>query len=249
MKLALTNDKLSALAAGTPLLFAFIAVFYTRESVQSFFVLAFLLIVLETLVIKRMGLKSFKQVYPYIMIVCGSIGLAAAGVLTIEKIALLQDPGRITSCSLSPVVACSPVISSPEASVFTIPNPAFGILGYGLVVSVGMVLLAGATKLKAWWWQIFLLGTAAGAVFVGWLIYETLFDIKSICLYCTAAWTVTIPTFVLTLRKTSEEGAIKLPTKLKLLVEKFSLEIIVTLYGVVIALILWRFWNYWLSLI
>jgi uncharacterized membrane protein len=84
-------------------------------------------------------------------------------------------------------VACSPVINSPEASVFTIPNPSFGILSFGLVIGVGMMLLAGAQKLKRWFWQGFLFGTLLGLVSIAWLIHETLYGIGAICLYCTAA--------------------------------------------------------------
>lgn len=249
MKFKLPKIKPEFLAAVTPLLFAYITIFHTRDSVKTFYLLALILVILEFFLVKKIANKDFKKIYPYVLIVCGAIGLAAAGILTIEKIALLKDPARITSCSLSPVVACSPVINSPEASIFTIPNPAFGVLGFGLVISVGMVLLAGAEKLKSWWWQAFLAGTVVGAGFCVWLIYETLYEIGSICLYCSGAWAVTFAIFVTALKKTSEEGAIKLPAKLKSIVEKYPLEITVSIYGIVIALILQRFWSYWISLI
>ena len=249
MKIFNKEVKLELIAAVTPLLFTFVTVFHTRESVRVFYGLVLLLFILEFFLIRRIAGKDFRKAYPYILIVCGSIGLAAAGILTIEKIALLKDPGKITSCSISPIVACSPVINSPEASIFTIPNPAFGILGFGLVVSVGMVLLAGAKNLSKWWWQTFLFGTFLGAGFCGWLIYETLYEIGSICLYCSGAWVVTIAAFVTTLKYTSEEKAIKLPAKIKDILDKYPLEVLITIYGIVIALILQRFWSYWVSLI
>ncbi len=249
MKLAKIEIKKEFVAAVVPLLFTVITVFYTRSSIGVFFALALGLIVLEFFLVKKITGGNFKKAYPYILIVCGAIGLTAAGVLTIEKIALLEDSGHIASCSLSPIVACSPVINSPEASVFTIPNPSFGILSFSLVTGVGMMLLAGAEKLKKWFWQAFLFGTLLGLVSIGWLIHETLYEIGAICLYCTAAWVVTIATFVTTLKYVSEEGVIELPTKLKVLVEKYPLEIMVSIYGVIIILILQRFWNYWLSLL
>lgn len=249
MKVAGRNISNELIAATTPLLFTFVTVFHTRDSVKVFYALALLLIIFEVYMVRKISKGSFSKIYPYVLIVCGSIGLAAAGILTIEKIALLKDPARITSCSLSPVVACSPVINSPEASIFTIPNPAFGILGYGLVVSVGMTLLAGAKNLKKWFWQAFLLGTAVGFVFCGWLIYETLYEIGSICLYCSGAWAVTAAIFVTTLKYASEEKAINLPTRIKLLAEKYPLEIIISVYGFVVLLILKRFWGYWTSLL
>lgn len=249
MKISVKKISNELIAAVAPLLFTFVTVFHTRDSVEVFYALALLLVIFEIYMVKKISKDDFKKIYPYVLIVCGSIGLAAAGILTIEKIALLKDPARITSCSISPVVACSPVINSPEASIFTIPNPAFGILGFGLVISVGMMLLAGAKNLKKWFWQAFLLGAATGFVFCGWLIYETLYEIGSICLYCSGAWAVTIATFVTTLKYASEEKAIKLPAKIKSLVEKYPLEIIISIYGVVILLILKRFWGYWTSLL
>ncbi|HRV76376.1 MAG: vitamin K epoxide reductase family protein [Candidatus Nomurabacteria bacterium] len=249
MKVFNKEVNLEAVAAIIPLLFTFLTVFHTRESVKVFYALALNLVILEFFLIRKIAGKNFKKAYPYILIVCGSIGLAAAGILTIEKIALLKDPARITSCSLSPIVACSPVINSPEASIFTIPNPAFGILGFGLVIAAGMALLAGANSLKKWWWQTFLSGTLVGTIFCGWLIYETLYEIGSICLYCSGAWVVTIASFVTTLKYASKENAIKLPTKLRNMVEKYTLEIMVSIYALILILILQRFWSYWVSLI
>ncbi len=249
MKIFNKEVRLEFIAATLPLVFTWVAVFHTRGSVKVFYGLVLLLLIVELLLIRKISGKNFKKAYPYILIVCGSIGLAAAGILTIEKISLLKDPGHITSCSLSPVVACSPIINSPEASVFTIPNPVFGVLGFGLVISVGMVLLAGAKNLKKWWWQAYLAGTVAGTLFCGWLIHETLYEIGSICLYCSGAWAVTIVSFVTTLRYALGEKAIRLPAKLKVIVEKYTLEVIVSIYGLIIILILQRFWSYWISLL
>lgn len=241
--------NLKLLAAALPILFSFVTIFYTRSSIEAFYILLSLLFVAEFSLVRVIAGKDFTKAYPYLIILFGAVGLAAAGILTIEKIELLKNPNYVTSCSVSPIVACSPVINSPQASVFTLPNPAFGILGYGLVISVGMVILAGAAKLKNWWWRLFLLGTLAGTVFVGWLVYQTLYSIGSLCLYCVAAWVVTIPTFVTTLKITSLNGSVKLPRKLKDLVEKYPLELTTTLYAIIIGLALERFWSYWLSLI
>lgn len=252
MKILGYEIKAELLAAVTPLLFTFVTVFYTRESIKVFYLLVLALVVIEFFLIKKIAGSNFKKAYPYILIVGACIGLAAAGILTIEKIALLKDPNHVTSCSLSPVVACSPVINSPQASVFTIPNPSFGLFGFGCVLAAGMTLIAGGAniKLKKWWWHSLLAGCAAGLIFVAWLIYQTLYDIKSICLYCTAVWAVVIPLYVTTLRRATEEKAVPLcPDALAKFVQKYTLEIIVSAYALVIILILQRFWDYWVSLI
>ncbi len=244
-----SSSNLKVVAAVLPLLFSFVTIFYTRHSIETFYALLLTVTVLEFALIRKIAGKDFTKAYPYLMILFGAVGLAAAGILTIEKIELLKNPNYVTSCSLSPIVACSPVINSPQASIFTLPNPAFGILGYGLVLSVGMVILAGATKLEKWWWRIFLAGTVVGTIFAGWLVYQTLYNIGSLCLYCVAAWLVTIPTFVTTLKAASLNGSVKFPGKLKNLAEKYPLELTVTLYAIIVALVLERFWSYWISLI
>jgi len=239
-------------AVVAPLFFTFLTVFHTRDSVKVFYLLVLALLVFEFFLIRKVSGKDFKKAYPYILIVGASIGLAAAGILTIEKIALLKDPGHVTSCSLSPVVACSPVINSSEASVFTIPNPAFGLFGFGCVLTAGMTLIAGGKniKLSKWWWHAITTACAVGLIFVGWLIYQTLYDIKSICLYCTAVWAVVIPLYVTTVRRATEEKALPLAgPRLSNFVQKYTLEIIVTTYALVIILILQRFWSYWISLL
>lgn len=192
---------------------------------------------------------SFKQVFPWVLTIGGVIGLVAASILTIEKIHLAANPNYIPSCSISPVVACSPVIGSWQASAFGFPNPFIGIAGFAMVWAVGMMLFAGAKNLKKWFWWCFQAGTVFGLGFISWLMYQSLYDIGKLCIYCMVVWTVTIPIFWTTLAFNIREKSLKLPGRLNELVSNHFGKAIALSYLLIIILIVTRFSDYFHSLI
>lgn len=192
---------------------------------------------------------SFKQVFPWVLTIGGVIGLLAASILTIEKIHLAANPNYIPSCSISPVVACSPVIGSWQASALGFPNPFIGIAGFAMVWAVGMMLFAGAKNLKKWFWWCFQAGTVFGLGFISWLMYQSLYDIGKLCIYCMVVWAVTIPIFWTTLAFNIREKHLKLPGKLNGLVSNHFGKAIALNYILVIILIVTRFSDYFHSLI
>ncbi len=101
-----------------------------------------------------------------------AIGISASFILSIEKIELLTEPNHVASCSLSPVVACSPVIASPQASAFGLPNSFIGIFAYTAVFAAAMTVAAGAIKLTRVWWRTLLAGVVFGTGFASWLFYQ-----------------------------------------------------------------------------
>ncbi|ANS79360.1 putative CONSERVED INTEGRAL MEMBRANE PROTEIN [Serinicoccus hydrothermalis] len=131
------------------------------------------------------------------LLVTGLVGLAAAFVLLIEKILLLQDPSYVPSCSINPVLSCGSVMATPQAEVLGFPNPVLGVAGFAALATVGAALLAGA-RLRAWFWVGVQGGTTAGVLFVHWLIYQSLYVIGALCPYCMVVWIVTITAFVTT---------------------------------------------------
>ena len=198
---------------------------------------------------KKFKKPTFMQVFPWILVIGGVIGLIASSVLTVEKINIAANPDFQPSCSLSPILACSPVIASPQASAFGFPNPFLGLAGFGMVITVGMMLFAGASKLKKWFWLCFQLGTVFGILFVAWLIYQSLYEIGKLCLYCMAVWTITIPVFWTTLAYNLKEETIRLPKRSNNFVRDNSGKLIALTYVVVLTLILTRFSEYWYSLL
>jgi uncharacterized membrane protein len=191
----------------------------------------------------------FKQVFPWILVIGGIIGLLASSILTIEKMHVLANPSYQPSCSISPVVACSPVMTSWQANTFKFPNMFVGLAGFGMVWAVGMMLLAGAKNLKKWFWWCFQAGTLFGTLFITWLQYSSIYNIQKLCIYCMVVWVVTIPIFWATLSYNLREKNIKMSGVLG----KFLLEnpgkLIALHYLIIIVLIFSHFAEYFHTLI
>ena len=192
---------------------------------------------------------SFAKVYPWVLTIGGILGLLAAGILTYDKLKLAANPNYIPSCSLSPIVACSPVITSKQASAFGFPNPFIGLAGFGMVWAVGMMLFAGAKNLKKWFWWCFQAGTTFGILFCIWLMHAALYDIGKLCIYCMLVWAVTIPIFWTTLSFNLQQKHLVLKNKLGDFPCDNPGKLIALTYLVFILLIFFRFKDYWYSLI
>lgn len=183
----------------------------------------------------------------WVMVISGVIGLAASAILTIEKLNLAADPNYKPSCSLSPVVACSPVMSSWQASVFGFPNMLIGLAGFAALITLGVGVLAGV-RYPRWMWAGLQLGVTLGLIFVHWLIYSSLYDIGKLCIYCMVVWTVTIAlAVVVTVRNLM--ASTSQPSRALSLAATYAPIIIVVWYLVIIGAILDRFWDYWSTLI
>jgi uncharacterized membrane protein len=195
--------------------------------------------------------SKFDRFLPWLLVIGGFLGLIAAFVLTMEKFTLLQNPAYQPSCNLNPVLSCGSVIRTPQASAFGFPNPIIGLVSYGVVITVGMALLAGAI-FKRWFWIGLQLGTLFGVSFVHWLAFQSIYRINALCVYCMVVWTVTIPMFWYTLLYNLRHGHIKTPLSLEKVVtfaQKHHLDILVTWYLLFILAILTHFWYYWQTLI
>lgn len=198
---------------------------------------------------KNLQKLKFEKVFAWVLVIGGILGLLASGILTVEKLHLAANPNYQPSCSISPVVACSPVITSKQASAFGFPNPLIGVAGFAMVWAVGMMLFAGAKNLKKWFWQLFQLGTAFGFVFSAWLIHEALFEIGKLCLYCNLVWLVTTVIFWTTLSYNIREKNIDLKGRVGEFLRDNPGKMIALTYLVIALLVFTAFSDYWYSLI
>ena len=198
---------------------------------------------------KKLSKPAFLKVFPWVLVIGGIIGLIASSVLTVEKIKIAADPNFIPSCSISPIVACSPVISSDQATAFGVPNPFLGLAGFGMVIAVGMMLFAGATDLKKWFWWCFQAGTLFGILFVSWLIYQSVYEIGKLCLYCMATWAITIPIFWATTAYNLQQKNIAVRGALGTVLRNHSGKLIVLSYVIVLIIVSTHFSEYWYSLL
>jgi uncharacterized membrane protein len=129
------------------------------------------------------------------ILIAGVIGLIASATLTVEKIELLLNPSYVPSCNLNPIVSCGSVMTTPQASALGFPNSLIGIAAFAVVTVTG-VLAVAKVPLPRWYWIGMTLGTLAGAGFVHWLIYQSLYRIGALCPYCMVVWVATISLLV-----------------------------------------------------
>ena len=179
------------------------------------------------------------------MLIAGFVGLAASLALTIEKIELLINPAYVPTCSINPVLSCGSVMVTPQASVFGFPNPLIGIVAFTVVLVTGVLAVAGVS-LPRWYWAGLAAGSLLGAVFVHWLIFQSLYRIGALCPYCMVVWAITISLLIVTstiaLRPLHTNPAARI-----LYQWRWSL---MTLWvTAVVLLILLRFWDYWSTLV
>jgi uncharacterized membrane protein len=129
-----------------------------------------------------------------VLLVGGLVGAVVSVVLLVEKIASLEDPGYVPSCSIDPVLSCGTIMRTAQASVLGFPNPVLGLLTYPVAAALGALVLGG-TALPRWAWWGLQVGTTAGVLVVHWLMVQSLVVIGALCPYCMVAWVATIAMF------------------------------------------------------
>ena len=194
-------------------------------------------------------LSSYSK-FALVLVLASSIGLAASFILTLEKFSLLKNPVAVLSCDLNPIVSCGSVIQSKQAEAFGFANPLIGLIGFAVIITIGMGILAGA-KYKRWFWLGLESGAVLGVLFSHWLVYQSIFVIQALCPFCIVVWAVVIALFVLVTRFNLQEGNIK-PLKvlkgLSQLLVRYPWIVIGSWYLIIALLILNKFWYYWKTL-
>lgn len=196
-------------------------------------------------IIKNIFSKNIQETFPWILIAGGIIALFSAFMLTIEKIEVLKNPSHQLSCSLDPVLACGPVMMSEQATAFwNIPNPSIGLVAFGMFVMTGLVMLAGA-KMKRWFWNMYVVGILAGLGFVFWLMYQTVYSIAALCIYCMIVWAVMFILGWYLLQYLLATKHLKLNAKFAKFVRRHHFDILLVWFLIVIIWILNHFWYYY----
>ena len=190
-----------------------------------------------------------RAAFIWTLLVTSVVGWIASGILVIERLHVYADANYITSCDISPWVSCGTVFKTPQAALFGFPNPLLGILGFTVVVTLGVVLGTGA-RVPTW----VLGGLAAVSLvawgFVHWLAFESLYSINALCPWCLVVWAVTAPIalwsllVVLRLTRGATGGG-------RVVAAVWSARYLVLLcwYLLVGVLVLERVWDYWSTLV
>lgn len=199
---------------------------------------------------KSAKFDNYKK-FALVLVIASAIGLAAAFILTLEKISLLKNPVTQLSCNINPIVACGSVIQSKQAEAFGFANPIIGLVSFSVILTIGMGMFAGA-KYKRWFWLGLEAGTIFGIIFAHWLFYESVFTIQALCPYCMVVWAVVIALFVNITLFNINQGFVKLPksySKLVAFLTKYKWWIVLIWYLVILGFITNHFWYYWKTLI
>lgn len=186
-----------------------------------------------------------------LLAVGGGVGLLAAAVLLIEKVALLENPFYVPSCTISATVSCGAVMSSSAAEAFRFPNPIIGVAAFPVVVTTGVVLLAGV-HLPRWYWRGLQVGVTFGVVFIHWLMFQTLYRIGALCPYCMVVWTVMIPIFLYVSLRNVTTGALPVPQRMRAavaVIDSYRGVVLTCWYLAIVILAAERFRGDWASVL
>ncbi|PZO42962.1 MAG: hypothetical protein DCF17_07065 [Shackletoniella antarctica] len=127
-----------------------------------------------------------------------TVGVVETTFLTIAK---------LTGGDICPTEGCDRVLNSPYATIFGLPLPLFGLLGYGLMAALSTAPLwidpdfykdlRQAVETRTW---PFMFGLAAAMVtFSAYLMTIMVFEIHAFCIFCTASACFALTMFVITL--------------------------------------------------
>lgn len=189
--------------------------------------------------------SRLQKALPYILIVCGIIGFIASFILTTEKFQQLQNANYVPPCNINAILSCGSVMKTEQASVFGFANSLIGIVGFAVVITVGVGILAGA-KYKRWFWLGLNAGLLLSVVFVHWLAFETIYEIGALCIWCMVVWVVSIASFWYTTLHNLETEAIPVHGKARGVVTfllKNHTTLLVVWYLVILGAILQHFWT------
>jgi uncharacterized membrane protein len=191
-------------------------------------------------------LARLVTVLPWILIVCGVIGIVASCAITVEKFDLLKNPHYQPVCDLNPIISCGSVMKSDQASAFGFMNTYIGLLGFPIVVTIGVAMLAGA-KFKRWFWLGMELGLALGVAFAYWLLWQSVYRIRALCPWCLSVDVAITTIFWYLSMFIFYNGYLRVPMQLReagRFIKRHHVDVLVLWFLVVTALILHHFWYY-----
>lgn len=138
--------------------------------------------------------KIKHKAYGIFIILAGLVGMLAAFSLTVEKIHKLTNPDESASCDFSILVQCGKNLNSWQGSVFGFPNPIIGLIGWAVVITIGVGFLANL-RYPRWWMIAFNSGIALAVGFCYWLMAQSIYDLNTLCPWCMVTWGTTIALF------------------------------------------------------
>lgn len=186
--------------------------------------------------------RGLEEALPYLLVIAGAIGFLASLALMLDRLYLLENPNAVLACDINPFISCGTIMQTPPATAFGFPNPLLGMVGFSVVVTIGMAILAGA-RLQRWFWLGLQTGVVFGMAFIAWLYYQTLFVIGVLCPYCMVVWVVMVPLFwYVTLYNLRYYRPVSQPWQRAAdFLQRHHGDILVAIWALMLGLLLWRF--------
>lgn len=190
---------------------------------------------------------NFERLTAWILTVTGAGGIFASLMLSIEEFHYIKNPTEQLSCDLNPLIGCGSILDTWQGHVLLgIPNQFLGLPAFAVITTLGVLVLAGV-KFPRWIWQGLQAGMIGGIIFISWFFAQSLFVLSHLCPYCMLTWVVILAAAWYTTLYNIKFGNIKLPKPLARVgafAVRHHADILVTLYVVIIATILLRFWDF-----
>lgn len=196
----------------------------------------------DSITVNEAELPALRRAVPFgiFLVLSGAIAWIASGILVLERLALYKNPDYVTSCDFNPWVSCGTIMKSQQAALLGFPNPFLGIVGFGIVITIGMALLAGA-RFARWYWLGLQAGVTLAMVFIIWLWSQALYEINALCLYCMVVWVMMIPMFMFTTARNIAHGVIPASAGIKRFSAEWTWVITIVLLVLTAASIFLRF--------
>lgn len=120
-----------------------------------------------------------------VMLAGGVLGVVSAGWQVVERINWASDPNSLSVCELSSRVSCSTVFSHWQSSALGIPNGVIALPVFAFIAAAGLAGVMGALLSRRFLATVFGV-TVFMTTFITWYMAETAYDIRVVCLFCTA---------------------------------------------------------------
>lgn len=187
-----------------------------------------------------------RKIYSYCLSAGGALGLIAMTWQASERIHMLKYPNSVLSCNLSPIVDCGSVLGNKLAALFGFPNAFLGMAFFAILMTSGLLLLAGGEFIK--WFRHFVFGVSIALIgFSVWFLGVSLYVINKICIFCAVGWIVSIPIFWYGLIYYLQSFKKKSKNTQKFIdfALRHHLDVVVAVYVLMIILFLTKFKDYY----
>jgi hypothetical protein len=142
-------------------------------------------------------------------------------------------------------------MKSPQSHLFGFSNTYIGLIGFPILVTVGMALFAGA-RFRRWFWLGMQIGLTLGMALAYWLLFESMFRIHALCPWCLSVDVAITVVFWYQTLFNFYNGYLKWPAKWQKpalrktgqFVKRHHADILVFWFLLVVAVILKHFWYY-----